>query len=91
MYYINIRQKRLKLSLGYLSYYLQILETFGRNIFLYTYNLFMVLEKMLPGKMPPRKVPPGYKPPRKIAPWKIPPHLLLKKVVCKAPSCYGIS
>ena len=51
----------------------------------------MVLEKMLPGKMPAGKVPPGYKPPRKFAPWKIPPHLLLNKVVCKAPSCYGIS
>ena len=51
----------------------------------------MVLEEMLPGKMPPGKVPPGYKPPRKIAPWKIPPHLLFKKGVCKAPSCYGRS
>ena len=58
--------------------------------------LFSVLGKMPPGKMPPGKVPPGNKPPRKIAPRKIAPQencplLPLKKVFCKASSCYGIS
>ena len=36
---------------------------------------------------PPGKLPPGKLPPRKIAP----PPLPLKKVFCKASSCYGIS
>ena len=58
--------------------------------------------KSAPGKSAPGKLTPGNKPPRKIAPRKItpqkiaprkiaPPPLPLKKVFCKASSCYGIS
>ena len=41
--------------------------------------------KNAPGKNAPRKIAPGKSAPRKIAP------LPLKKVFCKASSCYGIS
>ena len=53
--------------------------------------------KMPPGKMPPGKVPPGKLPPEINPPGKLPPEncrlppLPLKKVFCKASSCYGIS
>ena len=58
--------------------------------------LWTVLGKMPLGKMPPGKVPPRNKPPRKITPRKIAPQenctpVPLKKVFCKAYSCYGIS
>ena len=49
-------------------------------------------EKVFPGKLPPEIKPPGKLPPRKIT---LPPEncspLPLKKVFCKASSCYGIS
>ena len=47
--------------------------------------------KMPPGKMPPGKLPPGKLPPGKLPPGKLPLPLPLKKVFCKASSCYGIS
>ena len=45
---------------------------------------------MSPGKMSPGKMPPGKVPPE-INPQVNCPPLPLKKVFCKASSCYGIS
>ena len=50
-----------------------------------------VLGKMPPGKMPPGKMALGKVLPGKLPPRKMAPPLPLKKVFCKASSCYGIS
>ena len=46
---------------------------------------------MPPGKMPPGKMPLGKVPPGKLPPQENCPPFPLKKVFCKASSCYGIS
>ena len=56
--------------------------------------LYWVLGKMPLKKVPPENCPPKIRPPEILPPGKLPdgklPPPLLKKVFCKASSCYGI-